>query len=662
MASTSYNFSLHEAKREVFRIASFEKYSYSANLPFPAVAFARAGFYYVGPDAVAKCFSCGNFISFDENSPQVLLGNHNPRCLFKQGKNCGNIKLEGPLQRTPSATGNCQLNQKDFSSRQFVDAKSNSFDDDEESMVRSSLSPGPDVEERRTCESRLNWKSPVCSLDPAPNYVDGQNDYPTISFAPDLIKNENAFNFSNSKDQPSTSISAFETDRFRKSTQSANKSDISGSRWLCPSSLVAAHIPTHTNDQSPLSRHFMQDFDPFFKVPKQKDLGTDVCGALLLPETELDTSNDYVSQKDKNVLKALYPCKESRFPAMVYLGQRIGSFKAPWPDGRVNTSKVAEAGFFYLGVNDHVRCFCCGEKCMNWSVGSDPWKIHAKFHPSCEYLLRNRGNKFVSDCHDLHSFETDELPIENSHSAASTSSSDHRVLDDAAALSADERAMLDCFSNMKNLMEFSDEEDQILQPSCASSEVGPRDNLVGQLEDGMSLKTAPTTSSSAIWNVTSFNQEYLREKVNDVMASETAARLLGMGYQMPHIKKVVKQIIGSVPRHVPTLEELIDSLETIPEVLVYFSDEESSRHKSQLSGTTERQRKVHERIRGLTDPADDHRKLIEERKCRICKEEERSVVFLPCRHTVCCRTCGEQALECPICHYSIDERMPFQRA
>ncbi|KHG25383.1 RING finger B [Gossypium arboreum] len=44
--------------------------------------------------------------------------------------------------------------------------------------------------------------------------------------------------------------------------------------------------------------------------------------------------------------------------------------------------------------------------------------------------------------------------------------------------------------------------------------------------------------------------------------------------------------------------------------------------------------------------------------CRVCFEEQISVVLLPCRHHVLCSTCCEKCKRCPICRVSIEERLP----
>ena len=58
----------------------------------------------------------------------------------------------------------------------------------------------------------------------------------------------------------------------------------------------------------------------------------------------------------------------------------------------------------------------------------------------------------------------------------------------------------------------------------------------------------------------------------------------------------------------------------------------------------------------LKEKIDEIRKLKEEKVCKICIDEEISVVFLPCGHLACCLTCSVQLDKCPICRKRIEKQ------
>ncbi|XDV26314.1 hypothetical protein PO909_030062 [Leuciscus waleckii] len=81
---------------------------------------------------------------------------------------------------------------------------------------------------------------------------------------------------------------------------------------------------------------------------------------------------------------AMQQCEE-RLLTFVYWPSRI----------TVRPDQLAKAGFYYVGRNDDVKCFCCDGGLRCWESGDDPWVEHAKWFPRCEYLLQEKGQEFV---------------------------------------------------------------------------------------------------------------------------------------------------------------------------------------------------------------------------------------------------------------------------
>jgi len=42
-------------------------------------------------------------------------------------------------------------------------------------------------------------------------------------------------------------------------------------------------------------------------------------------------------------------------------------------------------------------------------------------------------------------------------------------------------------------------------------------------------------------------------------------------------------------------------------------------------------------------------------KCAICNENERDVVFLPCKHNVSCVKCSTNVKQCPVCRFKVTD-------
>ena len=61
----------------------------------------------------------------------------------------------------------------------------------------------------------------------------------------------------------------------------------------------------------------------------------------------------------------------------------------------INSSLFAEAGFFFIGGVDTLRCFCCGIVLENWEEEDNPWIEHAKVEMDCPHLYLNKGWEFI---------------------------------------------------------------------------------------------------------------------------------------------------------------------------------------------------------------------------------------------------------------------------
>lgn len=76
-----------------------------------------------------------------------------------------------------------------------------------------------------------------------------------------------------------------------------------------------------------------------------------------------------------------------------YLYDRKKSF-ANWPsNNKPTTDSLAEAGFWYIDVEDCVRCFFCGGGLREWRANSDPKTEHLKWYPHCPYLITEVFNQ-----------------------------------------------------------------------------------------------------------------------------------------------------------------------------------------------------------------------------------------------------------------------------
>ncbi|KAH3795375.1 hypothetical protein DPMN_148925 [Dreissena polymorpha] len=58
--------------------------------------------------------------------------------------------------------------------------------------------------------------------------------------------------------------------------------------------------------------------------------------------------------------------------------------------------QMAEAGWFYMGIDDNTRCFACGCTLMNWEPEDDPWKEHCRWSPHFPHVREVKGDHFMN--------------------------------------------------------------------------------------------------------------------------------------------------------------------------------------------------------------------------------------------------------------------------
>jgi len=78
---------------------------------------------------------------------------------------------------------------------------------------------------------------------------------------------------------------------------------------------------------------------------------------------------------------------------------RIRTF-ARWPaSSPITAQKMCEAGFYFTGFEDQVRCFFCAGGIKQWRENDDPSEEHARWFPDCAFLIQQKGQGYVEEVH-----------------------------------------------------------------------------------------------------------------------------------------------------------------------------------------------------------------------------------------------------------------------
>ncbi|CAC5394460.1 XIAP [Mytilus coruscus] len=92
--------------------------------------------------------------------------------------------------------------------------------------------------------------------------------------------------------------------------------------------------------------------------------------------------------------KKIYNAKHAAFDDKE---SRIATFDDWRKDIEQTPEILADAGFFFTGDEDVVRCHYCDGGLRNWEPGDIPWQEHARWFPFCKYLIKMKGREYIEE-------------------------------------------------------------------------------------------------------------------------------------------------------------------------------------------------------------------------------------------------------------------------
>ncbi|AAG02727.1 inhibitor of apoptosis protein [Betaentomopoxvirus amoorei] len=113
------------------------------------------------------------------------------------------------------------------------------------------------------------------------------------------------------------------------------------------------------------------------------------------PNCSFLKSNDGIDECGNNKNISNITQKGAVHPNLSNIVERLKTYKE-WPISMpISTEKLAEAGFFYTGKSDKVKCFYCDGGLNKWETDDDPWIQHARWFDKCDYVKLVKGKDFI---------------------------------------------------------------------------------------------------------------------------------------------------------------------------------------------------------------------------------------------------------------------------
>uniref|UniRef100_A0A8C3T932 Inhibitor of apoptosis protein n=1 Tax=Chelydra serpentina TaxID=8475 RepID=A0A8C3T932_CHESE len=290
-----------------------------------------------------------------------------------------------------------------------------------------------------------------------------------------------------------------------------------------------------------------------------------------------------------------------------------------WPTRiPVRPEQLANAGFYYVGRNDDVKCFCCDGGLRCWESGDDPWIEHAKWFPRCGYLLRIKGRDHSEDVIMMNT-PVVKAALEMGFSRRLIKQT---VQSKILATEENYKTINDLVSDLLTAEDEKREEEKERQSEEVAS-----DDLSLIRKNRMALFQHLTyvlpilESLLSAKVITELERDVIKQKTQTpLQARELIDTILVKGNAAAHIFR------NCLRECDPMLYKDLFDLFVVLSLFVLFS--------------------------GL--PMEEQlRRLQEERTCKVCMDKEVSIVFIPCGHLVVCKECAPSLRKCPICRGTI---------
>jgi len=332
-----------------------------------------------------------------------------------------------------------------------------------------------------------------------------------------------------------------------------------------------------------------------------------------------------------------------------------------WPPAlRQQPAQLSEAGFFYIGLSDQVKCFYCDGGLRNWQPEDDPWTEHSRWFSECGFVRLVKGDEFISKCINSHPpVPVQGVPVvsrDRSRNAVSetelqqmmSSPLVHQVLAMGIDSTRVKKALKQRIQETGSGFKFASE---LVEATLMHGERNPAP-MSYQANQGASLLGAgpmiPSTSTSTS---------------NPPVPS----------HPQPHHPE--SQILSNtVSPYNPTADTSIILPSGNPSThressTLNLPSDSSSRTCSSAPGTLETRNTSESGVMesspmqpgqketNLGDPSIDleveNRRLKDQRTCKICMDREIGVVFLTCGHLISCVQCAPALKDCPLCRQTI---------
>ncbi|KAH3729502.1 hypothetical protein DPMN_055474 [Dreissena polymorpha] len=309
--------------------------------------------------------------------------------------------------------------------------------------------------------------------------------------------------------------------------------------------------------------------------------------------TQLSLETATGGQQTKHRDDCLFLAENAKYPKYWSKSERTSSFLCWRRTALVSTGSLVDAGLYYTGSGDEVRCFQCGGGLKNWEVNDDPWAEHAYWFPSCQYVMQCKGQEFI-----------------------------------------------DMVQAMRTRLDVTEQERHVshnVNRGAQSSVNGTATNNNVTSYELPRQRTFKDDSDRAL--ITTFiEMGFGRDLVLLALRKVTKNEIEGTSIMHDQVLEYLLQNI------VPEKTDISPSTETKTSMKIKGTHNDKSRNDAKPKSTS---------VIDIKDVVEENYALKQQMTCKVCMDSAACVVFLPCGHMVTCEKCACALRKCAICRARI---------
>jgi len=372
-----------------------------------------------------------------------------------------------------------------------------------------------------------------------------------------------------------------------------------------------------------------------------------------------------------------------------------------WPPAlRQQPADLSDAGFYYIGLSDQVKCFYCDGGLRNWVPEDDPWTEHARWFAKCGFVRLVKGDEFIARClaerptQDNSQQPQQAAPQQQQQPSQSrvlraedipavmSSALVHQALSMGVDASRVKMALqrrvlqsLPMYANVNQLLDaaFREHREQEERVTVENNETPSAFGVGGAMttasasvsapsEDIVELRRRRESTSATTEGSQSQGEADIEEESSLTTGAETTSSQESQDEQPQQQQEQGSSSTIELPAadtsQPPPPSASSPTSSSQPPTAAVLQHSSSAPLGGSESGSAlslPQSQSLHgSAIRGeANDLESENRRLKEQRTCKICMDNEIGVVFLPCGHLICCVQCAPALKDCPLCRQPI---------